>query len=395
MLIGKIEKVIQVQQILDFLSLTHIGNTFSIETLVPWLSKIGVALAIFLVVYLFRKFFVRKIVNLLHRLTSRTSINLDDYLVLALNKPLQLFFVALGIYLALTYLPLSAEIDFLISRLFRSVLVILTAACLWNLVGLYVEHSEEYGGLPGVEIDLILVPFLSRVLKVVIAALALIVLLQEWDYDVNGFIAGLGLGGLAFALAAQQTLSNVFGGIVIITDKPFSIGDWILTPSVEGIVEDINFRSTRIRTFAQAVVTVPNSTLANEPITNWSRMGKRRITFTLGLTYDTPRDKIEKCIQKIRAMLQNHTDVHPETILVYFDSYGDSSLNIFLYFFTRSTVWEEYLRVKEDVNLRIMGILEEEGVSMAFPSTSIYFENELRTRVNARLDLGNGRSSAD
>ena len=113
MLIGKIEKVIQVQQILDFLSLTHIGNTFSIETLVPWLSKIGVALAIFLVVYLFRKFFVRKIVNLLHRLTSRTSINLDDYLVLALNKPLQLFFVALGIYLALTYLPLSAESDFL------------------------------------------------------------------------------------------------------------------------------------------------------------------------------------------------------------------------------------------------------------------------------------------
>ena len=293
------------------------------------------------------------------------------------------------------YLPLSAETDVLISRVFRSVLVILAASCLWNLVGLYVEHSEEYGGLPGVEIDLILVPFLSRVLKVVIAALALIVLLQEWDYDVNGFIAGLGLGGLAFALAAQQTLSNVFGGIVIITDKPFSIGDWILTPSVEGIVEDINFRSTRIRTFAQAVVTVPNSTLANEPITNWSRMGKRRITFTLGLTYDTPRDKIEKCIQKIRAMLQNHTDVHPETILVYFDSYGDSSLNIFLYFFTRSTVWEEYLRVKEDVNLRIMGILEEEGVSMALPSTSIYFENELRTRVNARLDLGNGRSSAD
>ncbi|NLW43796.1 MAG: mechanosensitive ion channel family protein [Syntrophomonadaceae bacterium] len=364
-------------------------NTGAFEAFFPWITQIGIALGIFLVVYLFRKFLVKKILNLLHRLTSRTSIDLDNYLVVALDKPLQLFFAALGIYLALTYLPLSAETDVLISRVFRSVLVILAASCLWNLVGLYVEHSEEYGGLPGVKIDLILLPFVSRVVKFIIASLALIVILQEWDYDVNGFIAGLGLGGLAFALAAQQALSNVFGGIVIITDKPFSIGDWILTPSVEGVVEDINFRSTKIRTFEQAVVTVPNSTLANEPITNWSRMGKRRINFTLGLKYDTPRDKIEKCVKDIRAMLQNHPAIHPETILVFFDSYGDSRLNIFLYFFTRTTVWEEYLRVKEDVNLKIMDILEKEGVSVAFPSTSIYFENDLLTRADTGLNAGN------
>ncbi len=377
------------KQTLDFSRLANIRNTGAFEAFFPWITQIGIALGIFLVVYLFRKFLVKKILNLLHRLTSRTSIDLDNYLVVALDKPLQLFFAALGIYLALTYLPLSAETDVLISRVFRSVLVILAASCLWNLVGLYVEHSEEYGGLPGVKIDLILLPFVSRVVKFIIASLALIVILQEWDYDVNGFIAGLGLGGLAFALAAQQALSNVFGGIVIITDKPFSIGDWILTPSVEGVVEDINFRSTKIRTFEQAVVTVPNSTLANEPITNWSRMGKRRINFTLGLKYDTPRDKIEKCVKDIRAMLQNHPAIHPETILVFFDSYGDSRLNIFLYFFTRTTVWEEYLRVKEDVNLKIMDILEKEGVSVAFPSTSIYFENDLLTRADTGLNAGN------
>ena len=97
---------------------------------------------------------------------------------------------------------------------------------------------------------------------------------QEWDYRIDGFIAGLGLGGLAFSLAAKDTLSNVFGGLVVILDKPFSIGDWIKTPSVEGTVEDISFRSTKVRTFAQALVTVPNATLANEPVTNWTRMGK-------------------------------------------------------------------------------------------------------------------------
>lgn len=374
---------------MDVLSPAYNYIPISSETLFPWLTQIGVAFGIFLAIYLLRKFFVQRIISLLIRITSRTRIGLDDFLIVAFENPLQLFFVALGIYLALIYLPLSAETNILVSRLFRTAVVILVSLGLWNLVGRYIESADETDSLPVLKIDRILVPFLSRVLKFIIAALALSIILQEWDYDINGFIAGLGLGGLAFALAAQQTLANIFGGIVIITDKPFSIGDWVLTPSVEGVVEDINFRSTRIRTFAQAVVTVPNSTLANEPITNWSRMGKRRITFTLGLTYDTPRDKIEKCVQDIRAMLQNHPDIHPETILVYFDSYGDSSLNIFLYFFTRTTVWEEFLRVKEDVNLKIMSILEDDGVSAAFPSTSIYFENDLVTRASTGTDEGN------
>ena len=234
-------------------------------------------------------------------------------------------------------------------------------------------------GLINLKIDKILLPFLSKVIRFIIIVLALSVILQEWDYDINGFIAGLGLGGLAFALAAQQTLANLFGGIVIITDKPFSIGDWILTPSVEGTVQDINFRSTKVRTFAQAVVTIPNATLANEPITNWTRMGKRRITFNLGVTYSTPKEKLEICVQEIKNMLQKHPGIHPETIFVNFDSFGASSLDIFLYFFTKTTNWGEFLQIKEDVNLKIMSILEKEGVSIAIPSTSIYFKNELKT----------------
>ena len=378
----------KMKEILNVLSPVNNYIPISSETLFPWLTQIGIAFGIFLGIYIFRKFFVQKVLNLLTRITSKTRIQLDNFLITAFEKPLRLFFVALGIYLALVYLPLSAETNVLISRLFRSTVVILVSLGLWTLVGFYSEASGETDSLPGIKIDRVLLPFLSRVLKFIIAALALSVILQEWDYDINGFVAGLGLGGLAFALAAQQTLANVFGGIVIITDKPFSIGDWVLTPSVEGVVEDINFRSTRIRTFAEAVVTVPNSTLANEPITNWSRMGKRRITFTLRITYDTPREKIEKCVRGIREMLRNHPGIHQETIFVFFDSYGDSSLNLFLYFFTRTTVWEEFLRVKEDVNLKIMGILEDEGVSVAFPSTSVYFENDLVSIAYTGTDEG-------
>lgn len=369
------------KEILDVFIPTNNYIPLSIETLLPWLTDIGIALVIFLVIYLFRKFFVQKIINLLLKITDKTHIGLDNLLIMAFEKPLQLFFAALGIYLALAYLPLSVETNVLISRLYRSIVIILVSFGLWNLVGLVCESTEETGNLAIFKIDKILLPFLSRVLKFIIVVLALSIILQEWDYDINGLIAGLGLGGLAFALAAQQTLANLFGGFVILTDKPFSLGDWILTPSVEGVVEDINFRSTKIRTFAQAVVSIPNSTLASEPITNWSRMDKRRITFMLGVNYSTPREKIEKCVTDIREMLRSHPDIHQETIFVNFDSYGESSLNIFLWFFTKTTVWEEFLQVKEDVNLKIMSILEDEGVTVALPSTSIYFENDLTTRA--------------
>lgn len=167
---------------------------------------------------------------------------------------------------------------------------------------------------------------------------------------------------------------------MIILDKPFSIGDRIGTSSVEGTVEEITYRSTKVRTFAQALVTVPNSTMANEAITNWSKMGRRRITFNLGVTYTTPRFRLETCIARIEKMLREHPQIHQETIFVNFDRFNESSLDIFLYFFTVTTNWGEYLKVREDVNLKIMAILEEEKVSIAFPSRSVYFETPLTSR---------------
>lgn len=166
-----------------------------------------------------------------------------------------------------------------------------------------------------IDIDDLLIPFLSKALRFVIVAISISIIAQEFDYDVGGFVAGLGLGGLAFALAAKDAIGNLFGGIVIITEKPFTIGDWIKTDSVEGTVEDITFRSTRVRTFADALVTVPNATLANESIINWSEMGKRQITFDLRLTYDTPRDKVERVVEQIDLLLKNHSGIDQETIL--------------------------------------------------------------------------------
>ncbi|MEH7389737.1 mechanosensitive ion channel family protein [Bacillus sp. JJ1474] len=209
-----------------------------------------------------------------------------------------------------------------------------------------------------IEFDEILIPFLSKALQFLIVAISISVIAQEFNYDVNGFVAGLGLGGLAFALAAKDAIGNLFGGIIIITEKPFSIGDWIKTNSVEGIVEDISFRSTKVRTFAQALVTVPNATLANEAIMNWSKAGKRQITFNLKLPQDTSQEKLKSVVQQIENYLKNNPDIHQDTIYVTFDQYKE--MEIFINFFTVTVEWGEYLKIKEVFNYKIMDILEQE-----------------------------------
>ena len=322
---------------------------------------------------LLRKVFTRYIFTWLQKLTSRTTSELDDKMLLAGEKPMQVLLIILGLYLALLYLPLSPALDVFFSRVFRSLLVILIAWGFYDLCGRNSLLSEELKDK--LNMDNMLIHFFSNVARFIIIALAIVIVAQEWNYDVNGFIAGLGLGGLAFALAAKDALANIFGGIIIIMEKPFVIGDWIAVPEVEGVVENISFRSTKIRSFSQALITIPNSSLANAAITNHSRMGKRRIDFSLGIAPETHGSKLDTCVQRIKQMLVEHSGIHPETILVYFESFGDHSLNIFIYCFTCTTIWPEYLEVRQDINLKIMAILEEEGVSIAIPGRSIRLEN--------------------
>ena len=185
----------------------------------------------------------------------------------------------------------------------------------------------------------------------------------------------LGLGGLEFALAAKDLAANIFAGIFIILDKPFFVGDWIINGTLEGTIEGISFRTTKIRTFDQASITVPNSKLANEPVTNFSRRNKRRVNFNLAISYGTSREKLEICVKKIRNMIESHPQINKEDFYIRFDKFNVSSLNIFIYFFIDTSQLSEYLKTKENINFNIMDILQQEGVSMALSSTSIYVES--------------------
>ena len=216
---------------------------------------------------------------------------------------------------------------------------------------------------------------ISRLMKLIVLIIGATLILQTWNYDISVVVASFGVFSAVIALAAKDYLTNVFSGLIIIADRPFSIGDYIETDFGVGIVEDISFRTTKIRSFDKAIITVPNSKLSSNPVINYSRRDSRRATFTVGISYETEINKITIVVDKIRDMLYKSKEVDNDSIICHFDSFGDSSLNIFLNFYINKSEWVEYLAEKEKINIAIMKILESEGVEIAFPSQTIYISD--------------------
>lgn len=295
-----------------------------------------------------------------------------------LFKPLTRLIVFFGIYMASSYLPFSKNVDIVMIKLFKSALIITIASGLYHLESMYEGIFYKFDDKLNLGSSAMLKQVLVKIIRTIIIALAIAIVTSEF-FDVSGFIAGLGIAGIAFAMAAQDTLGSLFAGLSIILDKPFDVGDWILCSDIEGVVEELSFKSTRIRTFSKEIVSVPNQILANNPISNFSRRGMRRVNFKLGLTYSTTRDQMVEARDKIEEILKNDSRIENENIIVRFEGFNDSSLDILINYYTKTIVFGEYLEVKENINLQIMAIMENCGVSAAFPSTSVYFESDLKT----------------
>jgi MscS family membrane protein len=206
--------------------------------------------------------------------------------------------------------------------------------------------------------------------------------IQNLGYSVSSLLAGLGIGGLAVALAAQESLGNFFGSISIIADRPFKVGDWIqVGDRVDGDVEEIGLRSTRVRTWSKSQLTIPNKVMAGEIIENWSRMPKRRVKQIVGVTYETKPEDMGALVEDIRELLRADEDVHQEFILVNFTDFGASSLDILVYYFTKTTKWLEHMDVRQRINLKIMKAVNARGLSIAFPTRTVYFEGDIASQM--------------
>jgi len=247
---------------------------------------------------------------------------------------------------------------------------------LFNLVSLLDVYLAQWVTRTESMLDDNLLPFVRKSLRAFIIFIAVLMTIQNLGYSISGLLASLGIGGLAVALAAKDTLSNIFGSLMIILDRPFHIGDWIKAGDLEGTVEEVGFRSTKIRTFAKTLISVPNSTLTNMAIDNFSRMPRRRIKLTVGVTYEATPQQMRDAVAGIRALLRNHPAIDQEFFLVNFTDFGASSLDIMVYCFTTTTVWGEYLAAREELCLQIMELLEGMGLEIAFPTRTLYVKGK-------------------
>jgi len=346
---------------------------FLIKTL--WGIPLGNILAAFIVLFFFlflRKFFTLVFTSWLQHLAQKTATHYDDRIISALKKPLGFAFPLLGIHL---FFLLTFQESVWIKNLLNMLVIFLI---FWALIamaealkGILYHTTEKLNP----DLSREMANFILKIIKIFIGGIGLAAMLQVWGINVTALLASLGLGGLAFALAAKDTASNLFGSFAILADKSIRIGEWIKVDGVEGVVEDIGMRTTKIRTFEKSLVTVPNQVVANSPIENYSRRGVRRIKMTIGLTYGTTQAQMERIVQELREMLRQHEDIaQNETIMVNFKAFGDSTLDIFIYCFTRTANWQSYMDIRQRVQLEIMRIVEHNGSSFAFPSQSVYIE---------------------
>ena len=343
----------------------------------------------------------------------------DDILLENLKKirlPVSLLINGIGLKLALEVLDyphnLSEGTNLYFTLFFIVTVAYIAMQMIENIFFIYFHHSSKRNLTLRTE----LINLMLSVSKAIISLIALLVILLKLDINVSGVIASLGIGGLAVALAAKDTLSNFFGLLKIIFDESFSQGDWIATSEVEGTVVEIGFISTKIRTFDNAMITVPNEKLANTSVKNWSRRKVgRRIKLHVGVTYDSHPQDVQNAINDIHQMLVAHEGISTSekintrelqrhyrrsnklvsldnklgiksTLLVYLDSFSDSSIDILIYTFAKTTDWEVWLKVKQEVLYNIWEILAQNHLTFAFPSQSIYLE---KSEQNSKKGIEN------
>ncbi|MCI0515754.1 mechanosensitive ion channel family protein [candidate division KSB1 bacterium] len=346
------------------------------------ISRYFLALGIILLTLVTRLLFNRLIIKVLKRWAQKTSFKYDDLFIEAIHPPLNAFIMSTGFFLALFILGLPrapVDMPLFLENTYKVTLSVILVWLVYRLTDLLAYVFKQFILVSNEEFAQQFAELFRQSLRILVLVLGGIMIIQNLGYSVSSLLTGLGIGGLAVALAAQDTLANFFGTIVMVTDRPFKIGDWIQFGNVDGQVESIGFRSTRVRTWSKSMMIIPNKLLTSEIIQNWSLMPKRRVQMTIGITYDSPQASVQLLLTRIREILKNDPAVDSEFYLANFVDFSPSSLDIMIYYFTISTKWAEHLAVRERINLQIISLISEMGLLFAFPSQTVYFGNSLRS----------------
>lgn len=381
----------------EFLAIRNFLSNFSHNSLYIRVTTSIVLLIGFLISH-------RLLSRLMIKLVSRIEIKhtrIDSTHFDALQKPFNHLFLLTGFYFALAVSPLviyssvttesfwfiQIPISIIPFKLLNKFYFALVSAYVTWIIYLIAHIYEELLNslkikFPFMDNSLFL-RFTARIIRAAIVVIGAFVSLSLLFEGLPSILTGVGLGGAALAFIAKDALSNIFSGMVLMFDKPFVIGDWIEIIGLEGVVEDISFRSTRLRTFTQGQVVIPNAQISNANLINWTRMEKRRVKFDLGVSYNTSIDNLNTCIKKIKNILLEDPDVENDTYIVVFENFGDYALNIQILYYSMHTDYASYLQVKQRINMEILKLCEHIGVDIAFPTQTLYMQRTPKTPVKS------------
>ena len=289
------------------------------------------------------------------------------------RNPLRLLQLTIAVGIGLHYFALPEAVARIASRLLLALLTATVAFVLVKLVDVLIAFLKPRVEESESRLDDQLLPVLSGGLKAFILVIVAVLILQNSGYNASGLLAGLGLGGLAVALALQPTLANVFAAVTLFVDRPFHVGDGVNVAGVSGSIESIGLRSTRIRTYEGTVVTIPNSAVVNAQIDNLQVRPTRRTNFTIGVTYDTSSEKLEKAVAILRDVMEQHPGT--ETSRAHFKSYGESALILDVAHWCKYLDYSKYLACIEEINFEIKRRFEDEGIEMAYPTQTVHLVN--------------------
>lgn len=345
-----------------------------------WFLVLQVFLVVFLTLLL--DFFQKRLLNRIQRTLEKNHFHWDEVLSEAMRAPLSVLIWIVGIGFAAQMVGEHTD-----AVIFKAVLPLrdlgVIAMLTWfavRFVGGMEQSYIERGEAHGKPVDRTTVDAVSKLLRVSVIITAILVALQTLGFNISGILAFGGIGGIAVGFAAKDLLANFFGGLMLYLDRPFVVGDWIRSPdrAIEGTVEHVGWRLTVIRTFDKRLLYVPNSTFSSIAVENPSRMSHRRIYETIGIRYDDAA-VLGAIVADVRAMLEQHPEIDAtQTLIVNFNAFAASSLDFFIYTFTKTTNWIHFHEVKQDVLLKVLAIVDRHGAEIAFPTSTVHIPDGVR-----------------
>lgn len=311
--------------------------------------------------------------NYLKRLAAKTKSEFDDLLIDASQKPVLFLSLLAGVFIGLHFLTIPPEWRQTATNIIGLLFIVDLAWFLVNIVdGAVVHFIVPFTRKTKSRMDDQLVPLFSKGLKAIIIIMAFVVILDNFGYDITAIIAGLGIGGLALAFAAQQTIADAFGGLSIFASKPFFVGDKVSVEGVTGTVEQIGIRHTRIRDFEGRLNIISNSKISAAVVKNLTTEPGRKVRINLGVTYGTSVEKLRQGMEIIKKILAGQKNVDPDSVLVGFNEFKDFSLNIYVEFFIKETEYRKILEAQNNVGLAVKEQFEKNKIEFAFPTSTVY-----------------------